>query len=418
MTFTTSSDISKLTLKCLLLFVTLFASQLTNAQNTASNCCTEAELAEKNNDYEQAVNAYTRCLDNQPNNPKCWLGRGWCLIEIGDAKKAITDFQKALELNNQDPEIFYALGAAYKSTEDFATAESYAQQAIQLNYNESKYIIELARLQVAQGNYDASMNTIENTIKRFPENNEAKIAKGWILFYSGQYELADQYITDLYRGKSMDGEASILCAIANQAMGEFAKAIPFYSTAISANPEDDDLLYARADCYMQNAQYRESLKDFNLLLTKKPRNTEFLLGRAICKKNMDDAQGAMTDFNKVLELDSKHANAYLERGRLKFTLGDERGAISDYDHCIAIESGNALAYCMRAISKARLSDFNASMNDFNKSISLNPNNPTAYYFRGFLKIEMKNKKGACEDFSKAGELGHMEAYEAIKENCP
>ena len=41
----------------------------------------------------------------------------------------------------------------------------------------------------------------------------------------------------------------------------------------------------------------------------------------------------------------------------------------------------------------------------------------AYYIRGFIKLELNNLNGACTDFSKAGELGIMDAYDAIKENC-
>jgi len=48
---------------------------------------------------------------------------------------------------------------------------------------------------------------------------------------------------------------------------------------------------------------------------------------------------------------------------------------------------------------------------------LNPNYTDAYYGRGLAKIRLGQKDDGCLDLSKAGELGHAEAYEAIKENC-
>ena len=41
----------------------------------------------------------------------------------------------------------------------------------------------------------------------------------------------------------------------------------------------------------------------------------------------------------------------------------------------------------------------------------------AYYNRGLAKIQLGQKDSGCLDLSKAGELGYVEAYEAIKQYC-
>ena len=40
----------------------------------------------------------------------------------------------------------------------------------------------------------------------------------------------------------------------------------------------------------------------------------------------------------------------------------------------------------------------------------------SFYYRGLAKLMLKDS-GGCEDLSKAGELGKMEAYDAIKKYC-
>ncbi len=73
-----------------------------------------------------------------------------------------------------------------------------------------------------------------------------------------------------------------------------------------------------------------------------------------------------------------------------------------------LDSGNA---------KADLEDYKGAIQDYNKAIELNPDLAEAYYNRGVAKIFLGQKDDGCLDLSKAGELGHAEAYEAIKENC-
>ena len=45
------------------------------------------------------------------------------------------------------------------------------------------------------------------------------------------------------------------------------------------------------------------------------------------------------------------------------------------------------------------------------------NNARSYLLRGIAKLKLNQKESACLDFSKAGELGDVDAYEAIKNFC-
>ncbi len=68
-------------------------------------------------------------------------------------------------------------------------------------------------------------------------------------------------------------------------------------------------------------------------------------------------------------------------------------------------------------TKYDLKDYKGAIQDYTKAIELNPKYADAYYNRGIAKIELGQKDNGCLDFSKAGELGHAEAYESIKEYC-
>lgn len=54
--------------------------------------------------------------------------------------------------------------------------------------------------------------------------------------------------------------------------------------------------------------------------------------------------------------------------------------------------------------------------DFTKSLQIEKSSK-AYFARGICNNFLGLKENGCLDLSKAGELGHEEAYEAIKEYC-
>lgn len=311
----------------------------------------------------------------------------------------------------------------YQSALNKASAEKYQEsivdfnKAIELDGNVPAYYTDKIKATLALGDLSNAMSSVNLAIKKFPNDNSFKVAKGWICIESTEYELAIGIANDLKKAGSKDIELYAMSAVANQMFGNYANAVKDYSEALSISPDNETLLSARAESYSALEQYSLALKDYNTLISLQPQNVEYLIARAICKKSNKELNASMLDFNKALQIDNKNSVGYFERGRLKFVLGDERGAIDDYSKCISLDPNNSMAFCSRGLCKARIKDNNGSLLDFNKSISLDSKNATAFYFRGLFYIEMNNAKLGCADLSKAGELGYMEAYKVIKENC-
>ena len=114
---------------------------------------------------------------------------------------------------------------------------------------------------------------------------------------------------------------------------------------------------------------------------------------------------------------NKTAEDYFNSGNTKYDQKDFKGAIQDYTNVIKLNPKNSDAYYIRGNTKYELKDYRGAIQDYNKAIELNPKDYEAYNNRGLAKISLGQKKDGCLDLSKAGELGHAQAYEAIKKNC-
>ena len=146
-------------------------------------------------------------------------------------------------------------------------------------------------------------------------------------------------------------------------------------------------------------------------------SAEEYLNSSLAKVNLQDYRGAISDCNKAIEIEPNYALAYNNRGKVKYKLQDYRGAISDYNKAIVINPNYALAYENRGLAKFYTKDFTSAIDDFTTAININPNDKEAYYGRGLTNILLGNKNKGCLDLSKAGELGHENAYNTIKEFC-
>lgn len=68
------------------------------ARAPAQKLCSKADAAMDAKRYDEAISLMTRALELSPNNPAIWTNRGNCYSKTGDLAKAVSDYDKALEL--------------------------------------------------------------------------------------------------------------------------------------------------------------------------------------------------------------------------------------------------------------------------------------------------------------------------------
>jgi tetratricopeptide (TPR) repeat protein len=154
---------------------------------------------------------------------------------------------------------------------------------------------------------------------------------------------------------------------------------------------------------------------------------------ASAKKEKGDFQGAVLEYTKAIKLSNINlhdvSKLYSFRGDCKELLDDFRGAILDYTEAIKFEKNTFFRhydYARRAKSKGYLKDYNGALSDITTAIDIEESKtskirsfslPENYFFRGQIKLNMNLKDSGCVDLSKAGQLGHNEAYQFIKQYC-
>lgn len=174
------------------------------------------------------------------------------------------------------------------------------------------------------------------------------------------------------------------------------------------------------------ANYKESIKDYNLAININNENPLYFINLVKSKEMMKDYSGALKDINSAIKLDSTQSIYFRERGLIKNKLGDYLGSLSDlqkaltipklicykkYGRCDYKEDQSYKSNLYKEIGKVRikLKDYIKAISSLNKSISLSgiasnfyTNSrrklPEAFLYRGIAKYELKDYKSACSDW--------------------
>lgn len=147
--------------------------------------------------YQDALNAFDKAIELDPNNANAWENKGYALQDLGRYKEAVEALDRALEFNPDNLNALarkgWSLDALGKRTETIAVAQEVINKsdrliAVNLNDNNAWHYkgTELNFL----GKYDEAITALDKALSIDPNNPHTWYVKGQALSALGRYQEA------------------------------------------------------------------------------------------------------------------------------------------------------------------------------------------------------------------------------------
>jgi tetratricopeptide (TPR) repeat protein len=139
-------------------------------------------------EYDQAIQSYSRAIALYPDYARALAGRGqaWFHTQPPDIKKAVQDLKAASQHASDDYNVFWNLGWGYYLTGDYAQSMAASQKSLALNPKicGSAFNIALARLAMgdtkqAEKDYEAAIARCEKIVREYREAGGVPPSRLW-----------------------------------------------------------------------------------------------------------------------------------------------------------------------------------------------------------------------------------------------
>lgn len=356
--------------------------------------------------FAAALTDFNKAVEINPLEPFVYISRSLALENLGKPEEALKDLQKALELNpNVKPIIEENLARINETLNDSATAEDFGvdpeTEKIILGYIEKiDKEFEADRPQAALD----ILNGIED--KKIREHPFLYVPRGVALIYLKKFDEGDAYFTKMFRHTE------------EQAHSAFKNAAELKSGTPNAFEDYENYLLAVEGFYgaivKTNNTRRAAYENINIE-NPQPANIE---GFAAAMKSYADAltklgefysyrkrsDEALEKFNKAIEISPDWAMVYHRRGTFFFFLEKYEKAFADFNKVIELEPKNPLGYRLRGSIHSGQKDWDAAIADYTKATELAPNDATLFSARGDIYRFAGKHALAVLDYTKAVEL--------------
>ncbi len=267
-----------------------------------------------------------------------WNNHGEALLDSTRYKEALSDFDKAIQL---DPKYNYAY--------------------INRGFTRSKLNDHIGAIRDLDLVIARDSSWVEAYCNRAVARTELKDYSGALHDYNRAVALRPgkpEYL--LFRGKSYTD------------LKEYQLAIDDFNALLAINPKMTDGYTARATVYKLQNNMAAALEDYNTAITVDPSNTMLYNNRGNTLFQMGRTREAIGDYNTSITLKPGEFLTYKNRGAVYYSLKEFKPALADFSEAIRLNGNAADLYYTRALIRKELNDSDGAKADFAKAVSLDP----------------------------------------------
>lgn len=376
----------------------------------------------------------------------------------GDFDGAISNYTKAIQLNQNVAEAYNDRGNAERAKGELDSAIADYNQALALQTNYANAYLNRGNVKSQQGDYDGAIADYNQAIEFKPDfaiaygsRGNTKFIKGdldgAIADYNKAIELKPDYTDVLFnrrfaeikKGDTADqasDRTKYLALLSNSPAAYFSSgniessfdlddAILDYSNAVrldshfaAAYENMGYIRYARSAFDSQSGDFdrfssdlKESIFAYTRVIQTQPTNSGAYVYRAQAEKRRHYWPDAIADFKTALNMnlgpDSEYsvktnlADTYCVIAYAEMLTNDSKSAIANYGNAIAVQPDDAFAFWKRGLIESMSGDPKDAMADYNDAINLQPDFASAYASRGHLKFDQGDPTGAMADENQA-----------------
>lgn len=214
---------------------------------------------------QKALNELENAAERFPKNIPTLLKLAELQLILKQYDASFFSIQKALNIDKQNPEVFFMMGMLYRE----------------------------------QGDMDRAINSFQTAVELDPEIVDAWVILG-DLFAEKDFEIASRYYDNAIRLAPENPQTYHAKAFYLQNKNKIQEAIALYKKINSLDPQYTDAYLNTGILYLEQDSLAKALEHFDILVKIEPQGYLGYYYRGLTKMFGGDIEGASSDFNQSL----------------------------------------------------------------------------------------------------------------------
>ncbi|GAW05018.1 transcriptional corepressor [Lentinula edodes] len=296
-----------------------------------------AGIARIKENYPKAIEFFQRVLSLQEDNGEVWSALGHCYLMQDDLQKAYAAYQQALYLlpnPKEDPKLWYGIGILYDRYGSLDHAEEAFSSVLamdkDLDFDKANEILfRLGIIYKQQGKYDDSLACFDRILRNPP----SPLAHADIWFQIGHvYEQQKDHVQakDAYERVVADNpvHAKVLQQLGwlyHQDGSSFQNqelAIQYLTKSLEADSSDAQSWYLLGRAYMAGQKYNKAYEAYQQAVYRDGRNPTFWCSIGVLYFQINQFRDALDAYSRAIRINPYISEVWFDLGSFELDPGN------------------------------------------------------------------------------------------------
>eukprot|EP01117_Protostelium_nocturnum_P016220 TRINITY_DN636_c0_g1_i3.p1 TRINITY_DN636_c0_g1~~TRINITY_DN636_c0_g1_i3.p1 ORF type:complete len:611 (-),score=257.02 TRINITY_DN636_c0_g1_i3:590-2422(-) len=344
-----------------------------------------ASICRLREQYPKAVDYFQRILNYESTNGEIWGALGHCYLMMDDLQKAYSAYQQALYHlpNPKDPNLWYGIGILYDRYGSFEHAEEAFTAVLKMDpkFEKSSEIhFRLGIIYKQQVKYEEALNRFRFILAKPPR----PLTQADIYFQIGHvHELQKDFgnAKEAYERvlKETPNHAKSLQQLgwlyhSNPTIGNQEVAINYLLRSLDADPSDGQTWYLLGRCYMAQSQYRKAYDAYQQAVYRDGRNPTFWCSIGVLYYQINQYRDALDAYSRAIRLNPYLSEVWYDLGTLYESCNQISDSLDAYERAAKLDPGNK--HIQQRLSALREADANGTAHKEGEKKNLNADGKT------------------------------------------
>ncbi|PPQ62778.1 hypothetical protein CVT24_000472 [Panaeolus cyanescens] len=334
-----------------------YENALRHNPTSVSGLTQVAGIARIKENYPKAVDYFQRVLQLEEDNGEIWSALGHCYLMQDDLQKAYSAYQQALYLlpnPKEDPKLWYGIGILYDRYGSLDHAEeafaSVLRMCKDLEFDkENEILFRLGIIYKQQGKFEESLQCFDRILRNPP----SPLAHADIWFQIGHvYEQQKNHARakDAYERvvEANPSHAKVLQQLGwlyHQDGSSFQNqdlAISYLTKSLEADPSDAQSWYLLGRAYMAGQKYNKAYEAYQQAVYRDGRNPTFWCSIGVLYFQINQFRDALDAYSRAIRINPYISEVWFDLGSLYESCNNQiTDAIDAYARASELDPGNA-----------------------------------------------------------------------------
>ncbi|KAJ9067417.1 glucose repression mediator protein [Entomophthora muscae] len=286
-----------------------------------------ATLCRGREQYQKATDFFQRALNIDGNNGEVWSALGHCFLMMDELQKAYSAYQQALYHlpNPKDPKLWYGIGILYDryGSLDHAEEAFFSCHRMEPKVTENEIYFRLGIIYKQQSKFDLSLQYFRYILHAPPR----PLTEVDIWFQIGHYVLAKEAYERVLAENS--AHAKVLQQLGwlyHQQSAPYCdqeKAISYLNLSIEADNNDAQTWYLLGRCYMAQSKFNKAYDSYQQAVYRDGRNPTFWCSIGVLYYQINQFRDALDAYSRAIRLNPHISEVWYDLGTLYESCNNE-----------------------------------------------------------------------------------------------